>query len=1100
MPTTIERPHRGVSRHVAAFEGAWARDGRADPRDFLPGPGDPLRSQVLRELVRAGIVLARRGGEREALADYLARYPELAEDREAVEALAFEEYRLRRQAREEVSEEEYERRFGIDAFDWPYRLDAADPVKVSFGWGATPDPGATTAIRAADVEPAARSYLEFCLGGEGSGSDIDDWCRSAGVAPGPARLLRSLHDSDPSGAERFARAVAGLPRPGDEFLGFRLVHELGRGAFGRVYLATQGELADRPVALKLSAELPGESRTLARLQHTNIVPIYSAHSVPPLHAVCMPYYGSATLADVFSELESNEALPDSGEALVRTLDSKRGQLASRRAASSIGSTLGDATAPETSEAVAPAAIQLPETLRQLGGLPFVGAVLWLGSRLADGLAHAHDRGILHRDLKPANILLTDDGQPMILDFNLAEDRTQPEGAAIGGTLPYMAPEALALFLGRPGAIDARGDLYALGVILFELLTGRHPFAVDPSASKESIGRMIEDRRGRPPGLRAINPRVTPAEESIVHHLLEPDPSRRYQSARDLHEDIERHLGNLPLKHAPEPSLAERSRKWARRHPRITSGTSIAAMAGAIILGLAAILFVRAQRLARLEAYATLAEFRDGLDTIEYLLNTQTSDPGRRREGMTLAHKMLALYKAEGDPTWRAGPAVARLDAPDRGRLFEDIGELSLALARALALEAADRPAGAERASVAEAGLRACDLASRCFDADKPPRSLWVHRAELSALLGREAEAKRFRALAEATPLRTTRDLHRAATELAVAGEFRRALPLALKATRDDPRSLWSWFILAYCNDRLDRDAEAVACYGTCIALRPEFPFSWVNRGIVQVRREQYDQAVADFDRAEALRPDWSEPPLNRAVADLARNDTDAAIRDIARALGRGAPEGRALFLRAEARRKAGDAEGARRDVEEGLRREPTDAPGWFARGIARMESDPAAALEDFRSALKLNPRLLSALQNCAYLLCELKRDDEALALLDRVVALYPDFAPARSSRGVLLAIKGDREAAIREAKESLWRDTSPKNVYQVAGIYATTSRKVPDDRIEALRLLSTALRGGFGFEYLPDDHELDAVRDLPEFRELLAAARALVKAAPASPR
>ena len=964
---------------------------------------------------------------------------------------------------------------------------------MSFGLGALPGP-AETVVRTFDVEPAARSYLEFRLGSEGD-DDVDAWCRSAGVDAAPAKLLRDLHDSDPTGAEQFARAVAGLPRPGDEFLGFRLVHELGRGAFGRVYLATQGDLADRPVALKVSAELPGESRTLARLQHTNIVPIYSAHAVGPLHAVCMPYFGSATLADVYAELESNEALPDSGEALVRTLDSKRSGLTSRRAASSLGSTLAGAPAPAPAEAEpAPAAIQLPEALRQLGHLPFVEAVLWLGARLADGLAHAHERGILHRDLKPANVLLTDDGQPMILDFNLAEDRARPEGAAIGGTLPYMAPEALALFVGKPGTIDARGDLYALGVILFELLTGRHPFPVYESASKETIGRMIEERHGRPPGLRAINPRVTPAEESIVHHLLDPDPARRYRSARDLHDDIERQLANLPLRHAPELSAAERARKWARRHPRITSGTSIALMCGAVVLGLAALLFLRGQRLARLEAYATLAQFRDDLDTVEYLLNIETSDPKRRREGTALAHRALGLYGAESDPAWRDGPAVAHLDGPDRARLMEDVGELALVLARALALDAADRPAGLERAAAAEAGRRACDLAAACFDPEALPKSLWAHRAELAALLGHEGEAKGLRARAEATPMRTPRDLHRAATDLAVAGQYRRALPLALRATRDDPRSLWSWFVLAYCHDRLDQLAEAVACYGTCIALRPEFPFAWLNRGIVQCRREEPAQAAADFDRAASLRPDWYEPYLNRAVADSARGEPRAAIRDVDLALERGAPETRSLFIRAEARQKAGDEKGALLDVEAGLRREPDDAPGWFARGMARMSKEPAAALEDFRAALKLNPRMLPALQNCVYLLCELNRDDEALALLDRIIALNPDYAPAHSSKGVLLAIKGDRAEAHRQAKESLWRDASPRNVYQVAGIYATTSRKVPDDRLEAFRLLSTALRGGFGFEELPDDHELDAIRDLPEFRELLAAARALVKA------
>src|SRR5262249_43254869 len=152
---------------------------------------------------------------------------------------------------EEVSEAEYERRYGLDAFDWPYRLEDAAPARVSLGWEAPRD--TDTTVFPGDVEAAARSYLEFRLGSEGDGGDVDAWCRSAGIDPGPAKLLRDLHDSDPVGAERFARAVATLPKPGDEFLGFRLVQELGRGAFGRVYLALQGDLADRAVALKVSA-------------------------------------------------------------------------------------------------------------------------------------------------------------------------------------------------------------------------------------------------------------------------------------------------------------------------------------------------------------------------------------------------------------------------------------------------------------------------------------------------------------------------------------------------------------------------------------------------------------------------------------------------------------------------------------------------------------------------------------------------------------------------------------------------------------------------------------------------------------------------------
>jgi len=109
----------------------------------------------------------------------------------------------------------------------------------------------------------------------------------------------------PSDSERAAylgRALACLPEEGTNFLGFQLVSELGRGAFSRVFLAHQTELCNREVALKISVDLFNESQTLAQLQHTNIVPIYSAHSAGPLQALCMPYFGRTTLAEVLKAL------------------------------------------------------------------------------------------------------------------------------------------------------------------------------------------------------------------------------------------------------------------------------------------------------------------------------------------------------------------------------------------------------------------------------------------------------------------------------------------------------------------------------------------------------------------------------------------------------------------------------------------------------------------------------------------------------------------------------------------------------------------------------------------------------------------------------
>src|SRR5262249_55040943 len=137
-----------------------------------------------------------------------------------------------------------------------------------------------------------------------------------------AEVFQELDHADPKAADRLARAVVNFPWPGNVFLGFHLERELGRGAFGRVYLARQGDLANRPVALKIAPDMIGETHALAQLQHTNIVPIYSVHRSGPFQAVCMPYLGSSTLADVLHNLKQHPTLPDSGAGLWSTHDHK----------------------------------------------------------------------------------------------------------------------------------------------------------------------------------------------------------------------------------------------------------------------------------------------------------------------------------------------------------------------------------------------------------------------------------------------------------------------------------------------------------------------------------------------------------------------------------------------------------------------------------------------------------------------------------------------------------------------------------------------------------------------------------------------------------
>jgi len=319
-----------------------------------------------------------------------------------------------------------------------------------------------------------------------------------------------------------SRPAAGYPEPGARFGGFLIESVLGRGGMARVYLARDQELGGRLVALKISPDRGPEPAVLGRLDHASVMPALSVtrEAATGLRVLCMPYRLGRPLDEVIRRVEFAGRPRDAGA-------------------------LWRASAEGGACARGPGWDGFPDS-----GC-YADAAAWVGLALAGALEHVHRRGFLHSDVKPANVLLAVHEGPQLLDFGLARAPGSAERAGemlYGGTPPYMAPEQLEAFLAPElwKAVGAAADLYGLGRLLEELMTGLAPEPHDPTLPLPRAIRALLERRSAPPAWRlAGGPQVPEALGAIVARCLAYQPSERYRDARCLAEDLRGYLDRRP---------------------------------------------------------------------------------------------------------------------------------------------------------------------------------------------------------------------------------------------------------------------------------------------------------------------------------------------------------------------------------------------------------------------------------------------------------------------------------------------------------------------------------------------------------------------------
>jgi tetratricopeptide (TPR) repeat protein len=773
------------------------------------------------------------------------------------------------------------------------------------------------------------------------------------------------------------------PRPAqpDSVAGYEVVSTLGRGGMGVVYKAWQVKLK-RMVALKMIlagghaspeqlSRFRGEAEAVARLQHPGIVQIYE---IGEEHG--QPFFS----------LEFVSGGP---------LDKK------------LAST--------------------PQPFRWSAELT---------EALCKAMHAAHKAGVVHRDLKPANVLLTQEGTPKITDFGLAkqleEESGQTRTGAVMGTPSYMSPEQAG---GNIKAIGPATDVYALGAILYELLTGRPPFKGE--TPWETVRQVLGDEPVPPSQLRSKLPRDL---ETICLKALEKQVAKRYATAQELADDLRRYLDGEPIR-ARRTLPWERAIKFARRRKALS-----AALLGVVlaVVGFAAFgvvqyramqqenqRIVRQQKMSE-DVSSLTGQARSALDNRTYQLARTLLDQAESRRGEeqidpelqktidglraqavrgTQERKRLetlaashpeALYretdftpydKAEnykrlkeaallGLQQFGATPdATGPLQVPagyfteaEQKEIAGKCYELLLVLAKAEEEAAAGlTPNAAEQKLEAALGClkRAKEL--------RPPTQVWHDQTERCLKrLGRSDEAAQARLGRPESPVdaldhfRLGVDQYKL-VKVSAQRELEEAVLHFSDAVRREARHFWSHYYLALCQIRLREYGKAEAHLDACWALNPDL--GWLAVGLGFVRGE--------LGERERLR----NPLAAQRYWETAHRDLDKVLK--------GAPDAETRFAV--------------------LNNRATLLIRWGELQPAKYEE----AVRDLQEAIKLRPKNLQPYTLLGEVRRQTKQYDQALALFDKAIELAPNYIEGYRTRARTALQAGNYEAALKDYERAI---------------------------------------------------------------------------------
>ncbi len=942
-------------------------------------------------------------------------------------------------------------------------------------------------------------YRHFCLV-EAAGGNPDPHAyqeRFPRYQDALKRLLRLHAECPPSLLDCWVDANSDrveLPDVGDSIGPYSLRRQLGRGSFARVYLATQTDLEDRLVVIKVSTRATREPWLLARVRHAHIVEIFSHAMVDDgaFQLICMPFWGGATLAAVLATGRERPYRPALGRDLLSDLDS--------------------VAAPEY-----PPDNPSRPAREIISTMTYGQAIAWIVARLAEALDHAFQRGVAHGDVKPSNVLLSADGNPMMLDFNLARDwaAAGPDTklADPGGTLAYMAPERLRDLaqsdrssngaglscllaethsasairvsceeMGDPERAD-RGphlaDIYSLGMVLIEALSRRLPaqaaIPVDQSPSRPfpslhsaalayALARSANPATWIRTSLTSAGYPLSSGLHSILERCLDPNPLARYQRGWELAQDLDRWRTDRPLAFAPELFWSQALPRWLRLRRR-----RLAALCAALFIGLCTMAIAMRWSSQILQKLPLFKYERYLDDPADYRFSRpsnsvrhdpripsppkQVPEPSDPR-AITTAVRALRDYGVSTSREWRLRDDVRLLPASDREDLELWLMEQAYRYCRAL-IDQTGSHADRDRA------LKILDyargsLATPAF-------------AALRLRLQSKLETRTFVPITDtADPAWRQSDAIAAPPWLdeyllGVAAEYdsepvaaaARALDHYDNMLKSRPGSYWGHYRAAAMCYRLSRNDEAATHLRHCLKRRPENAALGGQLAACLALIDQLDEALHECDQALERAPELAALFQNRAMIRATSKNTEGIADDLDQfELLRHA------FPRALWGRPSPTPANSRGD-------RPLDvldlvgSPGFGAHpagSMVELEAEPTVADVE---ADELNARLLIARK-----IQEAGDIELATAEFTKVLRIDPDHLAARMERALLAIESGrfdDARGDLDRVLDHPWlnaylaehRDFI-NNLYSASSAYLSQG-KIDEARVLARRALDLAI-------------------------------------------